>query len=665
MIRAYGLRIALFGMVGLLIGLAIALLTPPKYEAVMQILVDQRPAINGRPMTEAEDVVSDLLESTGPRTVQTQVEQLTGYGVLTTAAEAVAARRGQNVEAIPEFADVQGLTKAVVIEAVAQSDLLTLRVRLSERQLAQDFATEIYNAFYQQNVEKAREAGQRAIATLEGQEKTAQKQLDAVDKEIERFRQEHGSPNIVQRVSTETQAQNTYQDLVEGARIEVASAEANVSGLRTQLAATPATIEVAANTGVNATYQQLDAALAESRVNLRQLLITWEEGSQPVLQARERIERLEAELNRAKRQVDAGHSRAPNPVHQNLAGQLANAEAGLGAARERLRAAQEAYRGRQAELAKLPPLQRRLEEMQRRQDTYNRIYQTYKQRLDTLRLSERGRLTTPTIVTPAVAFPKPVSPNYPLNLGAGLIAGLLLGLLSAFNVESRRSPIRTLSQLNRLTLEPAFRTIPELPFVPLGTDKQPDDVFLSLLGNFVRSPKRPYRVGVIGVDPDSGATVTAASMALAASLEGHGTLLVDTGRERGAAHRLGVGNADSNAALNERLTVIKTAGEDMVNLNGMIANIRALEATRALTLFDLQPFKRGSNPVLFLAGLDECILLVRAGRTRTVDFLQAQQMLIDAGIPQVTVVLARARSVDDDFTFLPVDTAGPALTGPR
>ncbi|MGV3615888.1 MAG: GumC family protein [Fimbriimonas sp.] len=659
MVRAYGFRIALFGTVGLLIGLLIALLTPPKYEAIMQILVDGRPFVSGRPMTEADDQVADLLESTGPRTVQTQVEQLTGFGVLTKAAEAVAQRQGKNPNAIPDFADLQDLARSVVIEAVQGSDVVTLRVRLSSRALSEDFATEMYNAFYQQNVQNAREAGQRAIESLEGQEKQAKASLDAVDKEMEAFRTAHGFPSIELKITAENRSEEAARELVDQARMELAGTEASVAGLRNQLANTDKTIESTANTGVNGNFQQIEAALAEARVALRQLLVTWEEGAQPVIAARERIARLETELRQQKEQMPVGTSRAPNPVYQTLQGQLATAEASLGVARTRFAHAQANYAKRQRNMSALPELQRKLEEMERRQDTYNRIYQTFKQRLDTLRLAERGRLTTPTIVTPALSFPKPVSPNYALNLGAGTIAGLLLGLLSAFNTESRRSPIRTLSQLNRLTLEPAFRAVPELPFVGQSVGKQPDDVFVGLLGNFVRSTKRPYRVGVMGVDRDAGASVTSASMALAAALEGHATLMVDTGRDKGAAARLGAQEEGGP------LTVLKTAGEDLVNLNGLVERIRGLEATQALTVFDLQPFRSGSNPILFIAGLDECVLLVRAGRTRTVDFLQAQQMLLDAGIPQVTVVLSRARSVDDDFTFLPPDAAGPALGGPR
>jgi hypothetical protein len=46
------------------------------------------------------------------------------------------------------------------------------------------------------------------------------------------------------------------------------------------------------------------------------------------------------------------------------------------------------------------------------------------------------------------------------------------------------------------------------------------------------------------------------------------------------------------------------------------------------------------------------ILLVRQNVTRSVDFLQAQQALIDAGCPIVNVALSRLQDQSDDISAL-------------
>lgn len=662
MFRAYGLRVAIFAIVGLLLGVTVSLLTPPKYEAVMQLLVDQKPVQNARPMTEPEEQVVDLLESTGPRSVSTQVEQLTGYRVLGSAAEAVMQRRGSEATQIKELRNLKDLQKAVTIEAVTQSDLVTMRVRLPDKEIARELAGEIYNSFATMNLDNARQAGSLAVATLESQMADVQGKMDGIAREIERTQLDYNVTNLPLQVQSEIQSARAVDEAEEQARIELQASETLARTLRQQMASIPKTIQAASNVGMNPTFQSVDSALAASRAELAGLQVTWAEDSIQVRDVKQRIAQLEKERLDAARQIDAGASVTPNPLYQSLAGELAQATSAAAAARARLTAATQASSARKQSLARLPVVQTKLEALDREKQAYERMYQAYKQRLDTLKIGQRGRMTTSTVVTPATAFDEPVSPNYPLNIGAGLIAGLLLGALSAFNTESRRSPIRTLSQLNRLTLEPAFRTVPELPFVPLGMEKQPDEVFMGLLGNYIRSAKRPYRLGVMGVDIDSGATVTASSMALAASIERHRTLIVDTARENGVSKRLGLENGDSLATPSETLTVLRTHGEDLSRAGSIIEHIETLEGTHELTILDLQPFRGGNNPVLYLTGLDECILLVRAGRTRTVDFLQAQQMLLDAGVPHVTVVMARARTIDDDFSFLPAPADVQALT---
>jgi|GEM_PF-3672252 len=664
MLRAYGFRIAAFAIVGLLLGLLVSLLTKPKYEAVMQILVDQRPIQNAKALTEAEATVEDLIESGRPRSVQTQVEQLTGFGVLGAAAQTVALERGLNPQSTPELNPVN-LQKAVRLEAARESDIITLRVRMSNPDLARDMASRMYEAFDQQNQDKSKEVAARAVTFLETQSAAIEKQLKDLDNQLSKIRQQYNAPDIKSLIQSEIASVKNLEEAQEQARIDLAGAQARATALRAQLQGVPKTVEASTGVSINQNYQQLQADLSRERAKLASLRTQYLDDAVPVREQRSLVANLDKDLRSAQQLINAGRSYSPNPVRQSLEQELAQAVGLAASAQQRLATATTGAVARRAGLEKLPEIERKVTELERKQEGLQRLSLGYQARLESLRVAQRGRVTTSSIVSPAFAYPDPVSPNFPLNLGSGLIAGLLLGLLSAFSSESKKSPIRNLTHLNRLTLEPAFRTIPELPFVPMGLDRQPDDVFVTLLGNFMRSPKRPYRMGVIGVAENAGATVTSSSLALAAALEGQDVLLVDTAKANGVTKRLGLSEAESVQNANAHLTVLRTGGEEIVQANQIIETLRDLEVSRSLTVVDLQPFKAGGNPVLYLAGLDECILLVRAGQTRTVDFLQAQQMLIDAGVPQVTVVLSRARSVDDDFSFMPASDAQPQALATR
>lgn len=662
MLRAYAFRILLFALVGLILGVAISVVATPKYEAAMQVLVDPHEQMAGVAMSNAEKSVNDILESSAPRSVQTQVEQLTGFGTLQKAAQAVADARNRPVTAFPELS-LTYLQKAVTVEAATESDLVTVKVRMKDKDMARDLLSEIFNAFDEENQERSRDVGERAINKLKSQNKPIQDQLNAVNQKLAKLREQYNTPDVNLKIQAQLETQKNAQQIRDQALAEYSAAQANASSLSAQLPSIPKTIDVGSSRGYNPAIAQIEGQLARDRSTLDQLRVRYLDDSPQVMEQKALVLQEQDQLDRMQKDIPASKSVGPNPAYQTVVTQLAIAKASAAAAKEKYDTAIQAYNTATKELESLPEVRRQMEDLTRQQENLTLTSQDNDRQLTAMEASQRGRITSTTLASPAIAFPDPVSPNYTLNIGAGTIAGLLLGLLSAFGLESRRSPIRNLSQLNRLTLEPAFRTIPELPFIPLGIDKQPDEVFVTLLGNFIRSEKRPYRIGVLGVEADSGATVAASSMALGASIEGNDTLLVDTARDNGATKRLGLPAAQTFIDASEKLTVLRTGGEELSQAQMIVDTIKSLEARRALTIIDLNPFKSSGNPVLYLAGLDECILLVRAGKTRTVDFLQAQQMLIDAGVPQVTVVLARAKTLDDDFTFMPAEPQAQALMG--
>src|ERR1051326_7193323 len=90
MIKTYWLRILLCGIAAAIVGFLIGLVTPKQYDAVVQVLVAPYSPI-GTPVTSEADLsVKDILDASAPRTVATQVEMLTGYGIVGEAAEKVA-----------------------------------------------------------------------------------------------------------------------------------------------------------------------------------------------------------------------------------------------------------------------------------------------------------------------------------------------------------------------------------------------------------------------------------------------------------------------------------------------------------------------------------------------------------------------------------------------
>jgi hypothetical protein len=306
-----------------------------------------------------------------------------------------------------------------------------------------------------------------------------------------------------------------------------------------------------------------------------------------------------------------------------------------------------------AEMNQLPDTQKQLDSFARQRAVLERINALYTSKLKTLEYAETGRRTATQLITPAQAMPRPAIPNYPLNVGLGLFLGLAIGFLWSIGTEAKRNPIRSLGQLNRLSLQPCYRVVPELRLPMRGLNRPPAEVFDSLLVNFVRSEKKGYRLGVLGVTRGAGASTASMNLAIAAARGGYSVLYVEVDPGNNALTRLtpSAGDVKSPGAnisiYNASLGETQSGGTV-----GLPSDLEIAAEGKDLVIFDFPPVKASGDAFLIANQLDEMILLVRANVTKSVDFLQAQQALIDAGCPLVSVTLSRVQDQSDDVSAL-------------
>jgi Mrp family chromosome partitioning ATPase len=171
--------------------------------------------------------------------------------------------------------------------------------------------------------------------------------------------------------------------------------------------------------------------------------------------------------------------------------------------------------------------------------------------------------------------------------------------------------------------------------------------------NFVRSEKKGYRLGVLGVTKNAGATTTAMNLAIAAARGGYSVLYVEVDPGNNALTKLtpAAGDVKSPGAnisiYNASLGETQTGGTI-----GLPSDLEVAASGKDLVIFDFSPVKVSGDAFLIANQLDEMVLLVRANVTKSVDFLQSQQALIDAGCKLVTVTLTRVQDQSDDVSAL-------------
>lgn len=627
------------------IALAISLVVPKKYEGSVFILIDQKAILPNVPVNSVDQSVSDLVDFARSRGITTQVQQLTSPGVLQDAALTTYTELGFNGEPVGEF-DYFELGENISIEAEVGSDIVVLRVRMSDPEYAQAMARNIYDAFEKFNIQTTRELAEQAITSLESQMNGVKGKLAELDNRATRLREALNAPNLDSQIQADISSIARVKDQRDLAAIDLASAEGRLRILERNIKDVPKKIVSSSSVAFNQNLYAFDQQLATLRSDLVALEQRYSADHEQVRATRDRIQKIEQERARQLKSIDAGTTTTPNPLYQNMEAQLSDAQAGVNALQKRLDQAETELAKSEAQLEQYPEAQNQLITLGRQQASLERIFAQYADRLESLQLAGRGR-SAPTRMAGVTRNPDPVSPKPVINLLVGMVLGLVLGVMSMLRTESARQPIRSIMQLNLLSDEPVFRALPNMSAPFRGLDRTPPEMFDALVASALRAEKRPYRVGFVGIVRDSGSSTAALNYAVSASRRGLSALLVSLDPRSPNGRRLGMTGAGLQR-VNDHLSFIEMTGTDVVVGSAGKISINESLATheRDVTVFDFEASTDAADYAFVASELDEVVLLVRANRVNSVDFLAVQQALKDSGVLNLTIVLARGSDSD-------------------
>lgn len=646
MLKAFWLRLFLFALVGGLLAFGISSFMPKKYEAFVDVMIDQKPIVQSVAMSAAESTVTDLIDFARPRSLATTVQQIVSYGTISEAANKVAAQL-ELPAPIPGQGDLDPikLMQDVSVSAEAQSDIIGLRIRHEKPEYAKAIAQEIYLAFNEQNHRSTAAMADQAIKSLKEQLGEVQAQLGVIDTTMKDLKDKAGAADINLKIQSDMQQVTTLQTQRDMALMEMNSARARVASLEGDFAKLPERQNAGDTKSLNPMRQKYEGELAGSRIKLSDLRTRYTEQRPEVIAARQEVWALEALVKKTPAFVDSQTTETPNDSVKVLRNALAEAKAAYAGAQDRYNTAEQELNSRKQIIVGMPEIQKQLTAYQREQVSLERLVLGYLERLKSLEAAKVGRLSPVREVTTPTVNPEPVSPRPLQNALFGAVGGLLLGILSMLATEAKRQPVRSLAQLNALALRPVYRMVPELRQPFRGLNKAPAEAFDSLLQHYTRSSKRPYRIAVVGVTKDSGASTAAINLAIAGSRHGARVLMVQCDPRGGVSRLLGK-QAPAPGDIAEASPLIKvTSAETILTLTTdrnpeITAEVTSQEAD--LTIIDLEPSTQSAEYAFLAPHVDEVILLVRAGRAKSVEFLQAQQALKESGCPCVTVAFTRS-----------------------
>jgi capsular exopolysaccharide synthesis family protein len=533
------------------------------------------------------------------------------------------------------------LQSRLTVEPVPETRIVRIHARDTNPERARLIADAVAQAYVDKTIEDRLASTDRARDWLEHQLTSLRKELDEAELALHSFKKGHHVLSVSMEdrqnlVASDIQTTHERMTEVRNQRIEL---EARWKRLKASLGKRPDEIDPAVMAD-HATLSGLVVELREKTKERDSLAIKY--GSEhPTMQTlAQEIAVLEQQIRQEK---EALLESAERDVEQ-----IRTVEAGLRAAAD------------QAQSAGLNLNLREIEyrELHRDRDNKAKLYEIVLQRLTETDLTRMLRTTYVRPLDRALLPGRPVSPNITKNVGASLLAGLLLGFAAAFFTSRLDRTIRSVESVESLGIQ-VLGVIPHLGQVAdargksgpkqLGASQSADELivvrepmspaaetFRMIRTNLAfMSQEKPLRSAVVtSAMPLEGKTTIASNLAVTLAQFGRSVLLVDSDLRRPRLHRvldvdnqLGLstlveGRSSWKAAVHQTkidgLSVL-TSGPIPQNPSELLHSEAFARVKNELlenfdyVLFDSPPMGAVTDAAILAPQVDGVLLVVRAG----------------------------------------------------
>jgi succinoglycan biosynthesis transport protein ExoP len=519
--------ILLCAALGLIVGLAVSLISPDVYRAeatVMLVEHDGSGPGTGQAMAQPVTLTTQL--------VDTQVEIIKSREMARRVAQALGIDNGPDAQERRRLYDkLQGNVGA---ERSGNSYALTITYDAAypsdAKLIVNEYARQL--AEWQTRQEEERNAQVRSQVEEKLVALRAQAQSDT--SALQQYRIANNLLSTSGASLTEQEISN-YNQEVTRARAAAAEDAARLQTALSQLRSGSSGDDVgeALESGVVSSLRTQEGELAGQVANLE---ARYGPNHPQLIRARSELaqvrEQIQTEIGRV-----ISNLRAKSEVSQD---RLSSITASLSTARAKLAANNAAMVG--------------LTELERSAQASQGIYETYLNSYKQLLAAEGTAKPMARVLSLASEPTEPVSPNLKLNLALSLVIGLGLGVLAAYIADALFQGVASAHDVERNTGEPCLASIPLLASVHEGKPHaisairdNPKSVFTEsfrMLGTAIdhASFRHPQVIAITSALPGEGKTVMSCCLSHVLAAEGERTMLIDCDiRRRGISRLLGVG----------------------------------------------------------------------------------------------------------------------------
>ena len=566
-IRRRLMLIAMFGMIGLLLGLGASRMMEPKFTATATLIIDSRRAHPLRTAPAYSDAQSENIF------VESQVEVMRSAGTLDLVTDrlrlhedprfaptgqpsairkviwqvmGLIAPRAPVEQEVDEavrrrIAARESLARMVDIRRIGTTWVVEIRARTADRNLSAQIANAVADSYVEAQIGAISDTTRRVGGWLEGRIELLRSQALAADRAVQEYKSANGIVEVGPTLMNEQQL-GELNTQVSVARARVSETEARLSQV-IAMAGTGGLVQGSVADAMQnpvmtrLRQQYLDASRREAELSARH-------GAGHLA-----VVNLRGELTELRRSMQNELDRITETYRSDNEVAVAN-----------LRTVEARLRAQVTEAAQTNLERSGLRSLQSSADTYRAIYENFLQRYTQAMQDQSYPIPDARLVTAATAPLAPTHPKVPLVLMVALCGGLAVGVAAAMVREALDSKVRTATQLRAATGLAVLGVVPKLAklrdhggrrfarlaaraahqgqlLMPpayvnavVGAVGGTGDAVRGIMAAAAREAthgKAPQVIGCVSATPGEGSSTIAVNLAIAYAARGKRVLLVD------------------------------------------------------------------------------------------------------------------------------------------
>ena len=566
----------------------------------------------------------------------------------------------------PPHVAANRLRSRIQVQPVQESRLVNVRVTGFDPQFAAQMANAVVEQYIKTSMQRRYEAGNEARAFLEEQLAEMRIALERSDQALSDFARERGVADLEQRITLANDAMRRFSqqlDQTESDLVQLKSWRELIEQGRIEH------LEPIVN---SESITRLNNQLMEAKNEQARLSERFREDYPAMQEARNRVERLEQEIQAERERIIANVLGR----HENLTAQA--------------EALEEAITEREGRILALNEQGVQYNILRREFQTNQELYEGLLQRLKEIGVAAGLQENNISVIEQARVAGSPFRPNIPRSLFKALALGLMAGLGLALMLEFLDSSIRRIEDIERLVDRPVLGMVPMVKirnrskvetlkaerttsenerevshYSAVHPKSAVSEAFRSLRTSLMFSTAEgmPRTLMVTSAGTAEGKTTTAINLATVLAQNGSSVLLIDSDLRKPRIHRdfncfrapgltnriaLSKNNGKANSAIHpthvQNLFVMPSGNStpspaELLSSERLERIIETCKRAFDYVIMDSPPTLGLADAMILSRQVDGVVLVARAGQTGKENFRVAIKRLSQVQAPVLGVVL--------------------------